>query len=218
MSGSFFPGKDLGGGFTVKTKQIRLLVGIFLIGFAAWKGMEYHYREMEQPITLVYAVQDTDRTNSTPALAEENYMKYQYDTPNTENPTYTTQDENTTTSSQTQESHVSQTSSHQTQSPQQSLPKPQAQQEASLPPVQQTEQPEQSSSSKAPDKGMGTWDINQATQDQLEQVKGIGEVKARAILDYIRSHGPITDMNQLLNINGIGEKTLESIKQKFSVQ
>lgn len=218
MSGSFFPGKDLGGGFTVKTKQIRLLVGIFLIGFAVWKGMEYHYREMEQPITLVYAVQDTDRTNSTPALAEENYMKYQYDTPNTENPTYTTQDENTTTSSQTQESHASQTSSHQTQSPQQSLPKPQAQQEASLPPVQQTEQPEQSSSSKAPDKGMGTWDINQATQDQLEQVKGIGEVKARAILDYIRSHGPITDMNQLLNINGIGEKTLESIKQKFSVQ
>lgn len=203
----------------MKTKQIRLLVGIFLIGFAAWKGMEYHYREMEQPITLVYAVQDTDRTNSTPTLAEENYMKYQYNTPNTENPTYTTQDENTTNSSQTEESHTSQTSTHQTQAPtqssrpsQQTLPQPQAQQVA---PAQQAEQ---SSSNKAPDKGMGTWDINQATQDQLEQVKGIGEVKARAILDYIRSHGPITDMNQLLNINGIGEKTLESIKQKFSVQ
>lgn len=206
----------------MKTKQIRLLVGIFLIGFAAWKGMEYHYREMEQPITLVYAVQDTDRTNSTPTLAGENYMKFQYDTPNTENPTYTTKDENTTNSTQTEESHTSQTSTQQTQPPtqsprptQQTMPQPPAQQEAPQSPNQQPAQP---STSKAPDKGMGTWNINQATQDQLEQVKGIGEVKARAILDYVRSHGPITDMNQLLNINGIGEKTLESIKEKFSVQ
>lgn len=149
-------------------------------------------------------------------------MKFQYDTPNTENPTYTTKDENTTNSTQTEESHTSQTSTQQTQAPtqsprpaQQTMPQPPAQQEASQPPVQQ---PAQSSTSKTPDKGMGTWDINQATQDQLEQVKGIGEVKARAILDYVRSHGPIMDMNQLLNINGIGEKTLESIKQKFSVQ
>lgn len=53
--------------------------------------------------------------------------------------------------------------------------------------------------------------INTADQAQLETLPGIGPVKAQAILDWRAAHGRFTDAAQLLEVKGIGEKTLEKL-------
>jgi len=53
--------------------------------------------------------------------------------------------------------------------------------------------------------------LNTATQAQLETLPGIGEVKAQAILVWRAAHGGFASVNQLTEIDGIGEKTLENL-------
>ncbi|PEL14147.1 helix-hairpin-helix domain-containing protein [Bacillus sp. AFS017336] len=54
-------------------------------------------------------------------------------------------------------------------------------------------------------------DINHATQSELEKIPGIGPTKAKNILDYIESNGPLTSVEQLDAVNGIGKKSLEQM-------
>ncbi len=56
-------------------------------------------------------------------------------------------------------------------------------------------------------------DINKATKDELILINGIGEKTAESIISYREKIGKFTNLNQLLNIEGIGEKTLETLKQ-----
>lgn len=53
--------------------------------------------------------------------------------------------------------------------------------------------------------------INRATEEELTQLPGIGPEKAGAIRAYIRDYGTLDFPEQLLEISGIGEKTLEQI-------
>lgn len=48
-------------------------------------------------------------------------------------------------------------------------------------------------------------DINAAGLDELMTLPGIGEVRARAILDYRRSHGPFRYPEDLIRVKGVGE-------------
>lgn len=59
--------------------------------------------------------------------------------------------------------------------------------------------------------------INQATLDDLTTLNGIGPSKAQAILDYIEEHGSLQEPADLLNITGIGEKTLESLEDDIII-
>ncbi len=59
--------------------------------------------------------------------------------------------------------------------------------------------------------------INTATSQQLQQLKGIGEVKANSIIAYRTQHGPFQSVQELLNVSGIGEKTLAAILDKITV-
>ncbi len=61
-------------------------------------------------------------------------------------------------------------------------------------------------------------DINKATLNDLITVKGISDKKASAVLGYLQEHGPAKDMDELLKVRGIGEKTLEKIKEEFEVK
>jgi len=56
----------------------------------------------------------------------------------------------------------------------------------------------------------GQVDINSAGLEELDQLYGIGPVKAQAIIDA-RTFNSVDD---LINVNGIGEITLNSIKEQ----
>ena len=59
--------------------------------------------------------------------------------------------------------------------------------------------------------------INTATAQQLCSLKGIGEKKAAAIIQYRDEHGDFTSVDQLLNVSGIGEKTLNGFRDMITV-
>jgi comEA protein len=53
--------------------------------------------------------------------------------------------------------------------------------------------------------------LNTATQAQLETLPGIGPVKAQAILAWRAASGGFANANQLIEVKGIGQKTLEGL-------
>ncbi|MDL2254118.1 helix-hairpin-helix domain-containing protein [Ruminococcaceae bacterium OttesenSCG-928-I18] len=56
-------------------------------------------------------------------------------------------------------------------------------------------------------------DVNHATEQELAVLPGIGPSKARAIIEYRQEHGPFTTASELLEVSGIGPKTLEDIME-----
>ena len=60
-------------------------------------------------------------------------------------------------------------------------------------------------------------DVNTATPEELETLPGIGEVLAGAIVAYRDEHGPFTSVDQLLDVSGIGEVTLEEIRELVTI-
>ena len=50
--------------------------------------------------------------------------------------------------------------------------------------------------------------LNTATLDQLDSLPGVGPVTAQKILDWRTAHGAFTAIDELLEVDGIGEKTL----------
>lgn len=60
-------------------------------------------------------------------------------------------------------------------------------------------------------------DINLATAEQLTKINGIGEVTADKIIAYRDSIGVIYNMDLLLEISGIGERTLDLLKEYLYV-
>lgn len=51
--------------------------------------------------------------------------------------------------------------------------------------------------------------INTAPASELVKLKGIGEVKAAAIVEYRRINGNFKTVQDIMNVSGIGEKTFE---------
>ncbi len=61
-------------------------------------------------------------------------------------------------------------------------------------------------------------DLNRADAETIaSQVKGIGEIKARAIVDYRKQHGPFESIDDLVKVRGIGAKTLDKIRPYVEV-
>ncbi len=63
----------------------------------------------------------------------------------------------------------------------------------------------------------GSGDINLATVEDFESVKGISSYTASAIVNFRERNRGIKDFNELLEINGIGEVRLEALKKEFFV-
>ena len=56
-------------------------------------------------------------------------------------------------------------------------------------------------------------DINNAVQEELEQIPHIGEVIAARIIEYREKNGNFEKIEDIINVKGIGEKTFYKIKE-----
>lgn len=59
--------------------------------------------------------------------------------------------------------------------------------------------------------------INTAGVEELTTLFGIGESKAKAIIDYRNTYGLFPNVDSLTNVSGIGEKTLQKIRDNITV-
>jgi competence protein ComEA len=66
-------------------------------------------------------------------------------------------------------------------------------------------------STAAPDPTGALVSLNTATLEQLETLPGVGPVTAQKILDWRGANGAFSSVDQLLDIDGIGDKTLAEI-------
>ncbi|HEV8375877.1 MAG TPA: helix-hairpin-helix domain-containing protein [Candidatus Polarisedimenticolia bacterium] len=56
--------------------------------------------------------------------------------------------------------------------------------------------------------------LNTATVDELTTLPGIGPSYAKRIVEFREKNGPFKKVEDLLNVQGIGEKTLEKIRDR----
>lgn len=60
--------------------------------------------------------------------------------------------------------------------------------------------------------------INYATLEELQTLPGIGPVLAQRIIEYRETYGPFMDVEELLNVKGIGEGLLDRIRDLITVE
>ncbi|MEJ2658200.1 MAG: helix-hairpin-helix domain-containing protein [Desulfobacterales bacterium] len=64
----------------------------------------------------------------------------------------------------------------------------------------------------------GKINLNKATVEEISQLKGIGMKYAERIVQYRDKNGPFKNVEELLNVQGIGPKTLEKNKDRIVVE
>ena len=63
----------------------------------------------------------------------------------------------------------------------------------------------------------GLVNVNSAIATELEELPGIGEVIAQRIIDYRTENGPFATVDELVDVSGIGDAILESIRELVTV-
>lgn len=61
-------------------------------------------------------------------------------------------------------------------------------------------------------------DLNSATTEQLQSVKGIGPKLAQAIEEYRKTHQGFKSVDELKDVKGIGDKNFITFKEHFAVE
>lgn len=64
---------------------------------------------------------------------------------------------------------------------------------------------------------MGKININTATAEELILLSGIGEARAADIITYREQNGGFRQIEDIMNVSGIGESTFEEIKERITV-
>jgi competence protein ComEA len=64
----------------------------------------------------------------------------------------------------------------------------------------------------------GVVNVNTATVTELERLPGIGESKARAIVAHRTDHGSYQQVEDLLDVKGIGAAALDRIREQVVIE
>jgi len=59
--------------------------------------------------------------------------------------------------------------------------------------------------------------LNTATVEELDALPGIGPTTAQKIIDYREENGPFIDIEEIMQVSGIGLSTFENIKDLITV-
>lgn len=59
--------------------------------------------------------------------------------------------------------------------------------------------------------------INNASKEELMSLPGIGSSKAEDIINYRNQNGPFTQIEDILNVSGIGENVFAQIKENITI-
>lgn len=59
--------------------------------------------------------------------------------------------------------------------------------------------------------------INTADEQELQTLKGVGEVKAKSIIEYREKNGKFQSIDDLKNVDGFGEKTVNKLRDQIVV-
>ena len=59
--------------------------------------------------------------------------------------------------------------------------------------------------------------INSANITELQTLEGIGQAKAKAIIEYRESNGNFQKIEDIKNVSGIGDSAFEKIKDKITI-
>lgn len=66
-------------------------------------------------------------------------------------------------------------------------------------------------------KTTGPLNLNSATAAELENLPGIGAKTAVRIIEYRQKKGPFKKIEELMNVQGIGEKSFLKLKSQITV-
>lgn len=64
----------------------------------------------------------------------------------------------------------------------------------------------------------GKVNINTATVEELKTLKGVGEKKAEAIIEYRKKNGSFKTKEDLMKVRGIGKKLFDSFQERIVTQ
>lgn len=78
-------------------------------------------------------------------------------------------------------------------------------------------QNESQNESKSGSDTSGLININTATAEELQTLSGIGEVRAKAIVEYRTQNGNFSKPEDIKNVSGIGDATFNNIKSMICV-
>lgn len=94
------------------------------------------------------------------------------------------------------------------------------------------EEPTTETVTKAPEKGASSANenssetkkettsvnINESSIEELTTISGIGESKAKAIIEYRTANGPFKSVEDIKNVSGIGDKLYDKIKTYITIR
>ena len=81
-----------------------------------------------------------------------------------------------------------------------------------------TESPATGSSSSKSEKITTKININTASVEELQTLKGIGPATAKSIILYREEYGAFSAIEEIMNVKRIGEKTFAKIKERITVE
>lgn len=65
---------------------------------------------------------------------------------------------------------------------------------------------------------MSAVNINKASSAQLQTLNGIGPSKAAEIIKYRTSHHGFKSVDELVNVKGIGPKTVKKLRKHITIR